>query len=512
MMVNFVGAGPGAVDLITVRGMELIKRADVIIYAGSLVNPGLLDYARAEAEIYNSAHMTLEEVLEVMKKAVKEGREVVRLHTGEPSIYGAVREQMDALDREGISYASCPGVSACFGAAADMNLEYTLPEVSQTLIITRLEGRTGVPERESMAALARHRASMAIYLSAGMTDRLSMELIRGGYPHETPAAIVYKATWDDEKCLICTVGTLHETAVRENITKTATVLVGDAVAHHSYSRSRLYDPNFTTGFRKGKDPDCGDSVYGTDNTDRGHKGKIYVTGIGPGDFVSMTVRGREALEASDVIVGYRAYVDIVRSYYPGKEFYENGMRGETERCEKCVEYAKQGKTVALICSGDAGVYGMASPLLEIALREGFEDVEIIPGVTAALSGAAELGAPLSDDFCVISLSDLLTPWELIEKRLLSAAEGEFCIALYNPSSKKRAGHLKKACGILMSYLPGDTACGYVRNIGREGFEKKICTLKELQDENADMFSTVFIGNSKTLIADGKLITPRGYKL
>lgn len=499
-MVNFVGAGPGAVDLITVRGMELLKKADVIIYAGSLVNPGLLEYAGKEAEIYNSATMTLEEVLEVMKKAVKEDKEVVRLHTGDPSIYGAVREQMDALDKEGISYASCPGVSACFGAAADMNLEYTLPDVSQTLIITRLEGRTAVPERESMSSLAGHGASMAVYLSAGMTDRLSEELINGGCSPDTPAAIVYKATWDDEKCLICTVGTLHDTAVKENITRTATVLVGDAVSHHSYSRSRLYDPDFTTGFRKGKDAESG------------HKGKIYVTGIGPGDFGSMTLRVRRALEASDIIVGYKAYIDLVRAHYPGKEFFENGMRKEAERCMKCVEYAKKGKTVALICSGDAGVYGMASPLLEIAAAEGFDDVEIIPGVTAALSGAAELGAPLSDDFCVISLSDLLTPWELIEKRLLSAAGGGFCIALYNPSSRKRADHLKRACTILMSKLPEDTACGYVRNIGREGFEKKICTLRELQDENTDMFSTVFIGNSKTRAADGKLITPRGYKL
>ncbi len=235
-------------------------------------------------------------------------------------------------------------------------------------------------------------------------------------------------------------------------------------------------------------------------------------GIGPGEYEGMTIKASRALENSDVIVGYTVYVDLVREHFPGKSFLTTPMKKEIERCELAFQEAERGKNVAMICSGDAGVYGMASPLLEIALREGFEDVEIIPGVTAALSGAAELGAPLSDDFCVISLSDLLTPWEFIEKRLLSAAEGEFCIALYNPSSKKRAGHLKKACGILMSYLPGDTACGYVRNIGREGFEKKICTLKELQDENTDMFSTVFIGNSKTRIADGKLITPRGYKL
>lgn len=251
-MVNFVGAGPGAVDLITVRGMELIKKADVIIYAGSLVNPELLGYAKENAEIYNSATMTLEEVMDVMIQAAKEGREVVRLHTGEPSIYGAVREQMDILDKEGISYASCPGVSACFGAAAGLNLEYTLPEVSQTLIITRLEGKTKVPEKEQMELLAGHGASMAIYLSAGMLQKLSEKLIKGGYSSDTPAAIVYKATWPEEKQIICTVGDMAAKAKEANIVKTAIVLVGDAVTHSSYERSKLYDPDFSTEFRKAK--------------------------------------------------------------------------------------------------------------------------------------------------------------------------------------------------------------------------------------------------------------------
>ncbi len=249
-MVYFVGAGPGAADLITVRGAELLKKADVIIYAGSLVNPELLKYAKKDAEIHNSAKMTLEEVLEVMIKAAGEGREVVRLHTGEPSIYGAVREQMDALEREGISFLSCPGVSACFGAAAGLNLEYTLPGISQSLIITRLEGKTGVPEKEKISLLAVHRASMAVYLSAGMTEELSKQLIEGGYSPETPAAIVYKATWEDEKNILCTVSTLHEAAVRENINKTAVVLIGDAIKHSIYERSKLYDPSFATGYRK----------------------------------------------------------------------------------------------------------------------------------------------------------------------------------------------------------------------------------------------------------------------
>ena len=241
-------------------------------------------------------------------------------------------------------------------------------------------------------------------------------------------------------------------------------------------------------------------------------GKIYVVGIGPGKSDMMTVQAKEALNSSDVIVGYKTYIDLVRDEYSEKEFYENGMRGEIERCEKCVTYAKEGKTVALICSGDAGVYGMASPLLEVAEREGFSDVEIIPGVTAALGGAAVLGAPISHDFCVISLSDLLTPWEMIERRLRAAADGDFCIAIYNPSSKKRADYLKRACDILMDKLPKETACGFVRNIGRDGCENKVCTLEELSQENVDMFVTVFIGNSQTKISAGKLITPRGYTL
>ena len=241
-------------------------------------------------------------------------------------------------------------------------------------------------------------------------------------------------------------------------------------------------------------------------------GKIYVVGMGPGNMENMTLRAKNALDDSDIIVGYKAYIELVREAFSQKEFYENGMRGEIERCEKCVEFALGGKTVALICSGDAGVYGMASPLLEVAEKENFTDIEVSPGVTAALSGGAVLGAPLSHDFCVISLSDLLTPWELIEKRLKSAAEGDFCIAIYNPSSKKRADYLKRACEILMEKLPEDRICGYVRNIGREGCEKKICTLIELADENVDMFTTVFIGNSRTKSAEDLMVTPRGYNL
>ncbi|MCR5672788.1 MAG: precorrin-4 C(11)-methyltransferase [Lachnospiraceae bacterium] len=249
-MIDFVGAGPGAADLITVRGKRLIEEADVIIYAGSLVNPELLDHAKKEAKIYNSATMTLEEVTEVMLTENAAGKKIVRLHTGDQSIYGAVREQMDILDKNGVKYASTPGVSACFGAAASLDIEYTLPGITQTLIITRMEGATPVPEKESIEKLASHNASMAIYLSAGMLDELARRLIAGGYQKDTPAVLAYKATHPDEKIFVCTLGDLADVARKNDITRTAIVLVGDAVAHASFDRSKLYDPDFSTMYRK----------------------------------------------------------------------------------------------------------------------------------------------------------------------------------------------------------------------------------------------------------------------
>ena len=251
-MVYFVGAGSGAPDLITVRGKNLLEQADVIIYAGSLVNPELLSYKKEGCEVYNSATMTLEEVLEVMEQAHAEQKMIVRLHTGDPCIYGAIREQMDRLDEKNIPYESCPGVSAFCGAASALNLEYTLPEVSQSVIITRMAGRTPVPEKESIESFGAHQATMVLFLSTGMLKELAKRLVEGGYTVDTPAAIVYKATWKDEKKFICTVGTLAETAKAHDITKTALIIVGDVVAHSHYERSKLYDPTFETEFRSVK--------------------------------------------------------------------------------------------------------------------------------------------------------------------------------------------------------------------------------------------------------------------
>lgn len=249
-MVHFVGAGSGAPDLITLRGQKLLQEADVIIYAGSLVNPQLLEYKKEACEVYNSALMTLEEVMEVMKKAEAEGKMTVRLHTGDPCIYGAIREQMDQLDQLGIPYETCPGVSSFCGAAAALNLEYTLPEVSQSVIITRMAGRTPVPAKEDIASFAAHQATMVVFLSTGLLEELSRQLIAGGYREDTPAAIVYKATWEDEQKYICTVGTLAQTAREHHITKTALMIIGDVVTHSRYQRSELYNPAFTTEFRE----------------------------------------------------------------------------------------------------------------------------------------------------------------------------------------------------------------------------------------------------------------------
>lgn len=239
--------------------------------------------------------------------------------------------------------------------------------------------------------------------------------------------------------------------------------------------------------------------------------KIYVIGIGPGAYEQMTGKAIAALNDSDVIVGYTVYVDLVKTHFPGKEFMTTPMKKEVDRCKLAFEEAVNAKTVAMICSGDAGVYGMAGLMYELSSSYPGVDLEIIPGVTAATGGAAVLGAPLIHDFCLISLSDLLTPWEKIEKRLLCAAEADFVICLYNPSSIKRHDYLKKACELVLQYKSPKTVCGIVSNIARDGENAMVMTLEELSKTQVDMFTTVFIGNAQTKIIDGKMVTPRGYR-
>lgn len=251
-MVHFVGAGPGAEDLITVRGLKLVKNADIIIYAGSLVNKEILNNVKEGSSVYDSAKMDLDEVIDVISKGSLQCKDIVRLHTGDPCIYGAIREQMDRLDELGIEYDYTPGVSSFCGAAAALRAEYTLPSVSQSIIITRQAGRTPVPDRESIRSFAAHGATMVIFLSAGMTDKVQEELMAGGYSENTPAAIVYKATWPDEKVLRCSVGTLNKTAIENGVKNLALLCVGDFLGN-DYELSKLYDKSFTTGFRQGTD-------------------------------------------------------------------------------------------------------------------------------------------------------------------------------------------------------------------------------------------------------------------
>lgn len=241
-------------------------------------------------------------------------------------------------------------------------------------------------------------------------------------------------------------------------------------------------------------------------------GNLYVVGLGPGDEAMLTGQARAALETADVLCGYTVYVDLVKSLFPGKELFTTPMRGERERCRWALEAAAAGKRVALVCSGDAGVYGMASPVLELAGEYPSVPIEVIPGVTAALSGAAVLGAPLGHDFCVVSLSDLLTPWEQIEKRLQAAAWGDFVLCLYNPASHRRKDHLRKAAEILLAAgKPAETVCATVQNIARPGQRVQFYTLEQLQNAEVDMFTTVFVGNSTTVRQSNWLVTPRGYR-
>lgn len=239
--------------------------------------------------------------------------------------------------------------------------------------------------------------------------------------------------------------------------------------------------------------------------------KVYVVGIGPGDFEQMTVKAARVLKESDVIIGYTVYIDLVREHLPGKEFLSTPMTKEADRCHMAFSEAQKGRTVSMICSGDAGVYGMAGPMYEIGVKHPDIELEIVPGVTAATAGAALLGAPLTHDFSVISLSDLLTPWALIEERLLAASKADFAVCLYNPSSKKRQDYLKKACDLMLRYKSPDTVCGIGKMIGRQGQEKELMTLKRLRDTSVDMFTTVFVGNSQTKVVSGAMVTPRGYK-
>lgn len=457
-MVYFVGAGTGAADLITVRGKWLLEQADVIVYAGSLVNQELLSYAKKECEIHNSAALTLEEVIQIMETAQKLGKMTVRLHTGEPSIYGAVREQMDELDRRGISYESCPGVSACFGAAASLNLEYTLPGVSQSLIITRMEGKTKVPARESIESLSEHGASMAVYLSAGMLDELTKRLLIGGYGKETPAALVYKATWPEEEAYLCTVETLADVAKKHGITKTALVLVGDAIAHRQYQKSRLYAADFSTEFRKAT------------VTCREEKKKIWESGIRL-SVISFTEAG---IQLSRRVKAALQEKIEVRLYAKCKAFGEGGVESAVSTVTASVgEWAgvQMRKRNAILWIGACGIAVRAiAPFLADKLQDAPVLVMdekgnyVVPILSGHMGGANELAEMLAQKIGAQAV--ITTATDLNQKFAVDvfARENGFSISpkdgIAKISAKVLAGE-----AVTVSVETGNGCCGFFERNG-----------------------------------------------
>ncbi len=499
--VYFIGAGPGDPELLTLKGRRILDEAEVVIYAGSLVNPALLEGLRAE--IYNSAGMSLEEIIEVMKVAIGEGKTVARLHTGDPGLYSAISEQIEELKKLGIEYEVVPGVTSASAAASTLGQELTIPEKSQTVILTRRAGRTPVPEREALYELATHQSTMVIFLSVSMIDAVVDDLKRGGYPEETPVAVVYRASWPDEKVIRGTLKDIARKVKSEGINRTALIVVGEALKvsmEELGMRSRLYDSDFKHGYRGSQG--------------KNKRGKLWVVGIGPGGTEHITPKARDALQKATLVVGYTRYMDLIRDLIAGKQTYETGMTREIDRCRYAIKEAAGGKEVALVCSGDPGIYAMAGLVYEILRAEGPTeaiDVEVIPGIPALSACASLIGAPLMHDFASISLSDRLTPWEVIERRLHAAASADFVMVIYNPRSKGRAGHLKRAIEIISSYRRADTPVGVVKAATRKGEEWIITTLSDIPYDKVDMNTTLIIGNSSTYIWQKRMITPRGYE-
>jgi len=498
--VYFVGAGPGDPELITLKGKRLLESADVVIYAGSLVNPALLE--GIEAEVHNSANMSLDEIIDTIKKAINDKKTVVRLHTGDTSFYSAISEQIEELKKLGIPYEVVPGVTSAAAAAASIGQELTIPEISQTVIFTRLEGRTPVPAAEKLRSLSEHRSSMVIFLSVSMIDKVVDELKSGGYPDDTPVVVVYKASWPDEKIIRGSLKDIAEKVRASGIKKTALILVGQALRASEEPlglRSRLYDSQFEHGFRQ--------------SSHAKRKGRLRVVGIGPGGTEHITQAAREAIEGAELIVGYTKYIDLIRGLINGKEVFETGMTQEIQRCSKAIEEALKGRDVCIVCSGDPGIYAMAGLVFDLLKNQNGEariDVEIIPGIPALSACAAVLGAPLMHDFASISLSDRLTPWEQIETRLELAAKADFVIILYNPRSKGRKDHLKHAIEIIMKYRSPETPVGIVKAATRENESHLISNLSSVPFDVVDMNTTLIIGNSNTYVWHERMITPRGY--
>lgn len=654
--VEIVGAGPGAEDLITVRGLRALQQADLVVYAGSLVTPALLRHCRPDCLCRDSASMDLAEQVAVMSEAALAGKRVVRLHTGDPALYGAIDEQIRGLAERGITVRITPGVSSVFAAAAALGCELTGPGTAQSVVLTRTPGRTPMPAGEQAAAFARTGATLAFFLSTGKVADLMAELQdAGGLAPDTPAAAVYRASWPDEQVVRGTVADLARKVEEAGFRRQSLILVGRALAA-SATVSRLYDGSFSHGYRNslpdeafhgtcalyaaspaglaqartlaaalaqgdapapvifaacpaddqqpapqpvadmaaaladalprfdvhiilgtprqvlpllpaatgdaaviccaesGRHAVClldgpdhagdrltrrvaritgGLSITGPTEAEKENDtpaavfpaaatasaapssphGEVLVVGLGSGDPAQLTPEVDAALRRCDTVAGYSKYVDFIRDRIHGKRLIETGMKGEVERCRDALAAAAAGATVCMVCSGDPGILAMAGLLFELRAREqAFRDlpIRVLPGITAASTAAAALGAPLQNGFSLVSLSDLLVPADEVRRNLRAVAQSALPVTLYNPAGRKRRRLLAEALDIFREARGGDILCAFVRHAGRPEETRWIGRLADLPADDVDMSTLVLIGSARTVTDRGALFEARGY--
>lgn len=654
--VEIVGAGPGAEDLITVRGLRALQQADLVVYAGSLVAPALLRHCRPDCLCRDSASMDLAEQVAVMSEAALAGKRVVRLHTGDPALYGAIDEQIRGLAERGITVRITPGVSSVFAAAAALGCELTGPGTAQSVVLTRTPGRTPMPAGEQAAAFARTGATLAFFLSTGKVADLMAELQdAGGLAPDTPAAAVYRASWPDEQVVRGTVADLARKVEEAGFRRQSLILVGRALAA-SATVSRLYDGSFSHGYRNslpdeafhgtcalyaaspaglaqartlaaalaqgdapapvifaacpaddqqpapqpvadmaaaladalprfdahiilgtprqvlpllpaatgdaaviccaesGRHAVClldgpdhvgdrltrrvaritgGLAITGPTEAEKENDppavvfpeaatasavpssphGEVLVVGLGSGDPAQLTPEVDAALRRCDTVAGYSKYVDFIRDRIHGKRLIETGMKGEVERCRDTLAAAAAGATVCMVCSGDPGILAMAGLLFELRAREqAFRDlsIRVLPGITAASTAAAALGAPLQNGFSLVSLSDLLVPADEVRRNLRAVAQSALPVTLYNPAGRKRRRLLAEALDIFREARGGDILCAFVRHAGRPEETRWIGRLADLPADDVDMSTLVLIGSARTVTDQGALFEARGY--
>ena len=626
--VEIVGAGPGAEDLITVRGLRALQQADLVVYAGSLVAPALLRHCRPDCLCRDSASMDLAEQVAVMSETALAGKHVVRLHTGDPALYGAIDEQIRGLAQRGITVRITPGVSSVFAAAAALGCELTGPETAQSVVLTRTPGRTPMPAGEQAAAFARTGATLAFFLSTGKVADLMAELQdAGGLAPDTPAAAVYRASWPDEQVVRGTVADLASKVEEAGFRRQSLILVGRALAT-SATVSRLYDGSFSHGYRNslpdeafhgtcalyaacpaddqqpapqpvpdmaaaladalprfdahiilgtprqalpllpaatgdaaviccaesGRHAVClldgpdhagdrltrrvaritgGLAITGPTEAEKENDtpaavfpaaatasaapssphGEVLVVGLGSGDPAQLTPEVDAALRRCDTVAGYSKYVDFIRDRIHSKRLIETGMKGEVERCRDALAAAAAGATVCMVCSGDPGILAMAGLLFELRAREqAFRDlpIRVLPGITAASTAAAALGAPLQNGFSLVSLSDLLVPADEVRRNLRAVAQSALPVTLYNPAGRKRRRLLAEALDIFREARGGDILCAFVRHAGRPEETRWIGRLADLPADDVDMSTLVLIGSARTVTDRGALFEARGY--